>query len=173
MSEILDNHEEQEEIYSRLDALRARKKHMTNPRENQMPEMWTGGPLHIPPFEIPEDKFYYWVLQHAGGEFTDDRILEMFRIGFNFVPPERHPRFKLPEKLNRENRGYITVGGLVLMEIDKNQYFKQYEHVRKKIDDSEKGLESLMGAGQSPFHRRLKNRYRRRSGMGENEIEWG
>lgn len=175
---VKENEKEYEETASRLDAIRSRQRDISDSRSrsNDCVEFVPifQGPLHIPEDEIPEDKYYHWVLQSVAGERIDSRILEMCQLGFSFVPPERHARFDMPERMKRENRGYIIVNDLVLMEIDKDYFNKKiFPMTVQTVDNAEKSLENLVGRNKTPFHLRLQKRNERRFGGSRGESEWG
>lgn len=75
--------------------------------------------FYIPPEEIPDDMEYYWVRDTIFGVPDENRIIEMQRKGWTFVPASRHPgrtESGVPWRPRTEKSEFIFEGGLVLCE---------------------------------------------------------
>jgi hypothetical protein len=102
--------------------------------------------VKIPEEIIPPGMVYGWGAYSVNNEPRPERIMQLRRKGWDFVPIERHPElaFQGLGELDPRKSGYIWRGGLVLMErpIEYQELeYKRIDEINYKMIVSAPGLE--------------------------------
>jgi hypothetical protein len=100
---------------------------------------------YIPPEIIPKGMVYGWGRYSVRNEPTPERIIQLRKKGWDFVPADRHPEMSFSNIGADDPRtsGYIWRGGLVLME--RPVEYQEME-IKKMVDRNYKILLTTPGA---------------------------
>jgi hypothetical protein len=95
-------------------------------------------PLELGSYPKPDEVDYFRGRKSLRGEIDHQRIPELRRKGWEYVPADRHPDLIDPE----DTKGYIETGGLVLME--RHQEYGQIE-TETRDENNQMYMQSLPG----------------------------
>lgn len=115
-----------------------------------------GGLMSIDPHEIPEGWHYELVSMQVHGAYDDTNIAQRLRMGWSFVPADRHPQLRPPKEFRRTDVDYLFEGGLVLMQIPTERMEMIKEAYQRKVDNYESKLEKGLGKHHTPVAWRKK-----------------
>lgn len=113
--------------------------------------------LYVPPEIIPEGMEYRWCTISIVGEPRPGRLIGLRRVGWEIVPPERHPElvFADPLKGPTANGNHIEHSGLILVERPK-EYGEIEDAMRAEKDYRNlinlPACENYMGEPTMPAH---------------------
>ena len=119
------------------------------------------GEFHVPDHIIPEGMVYEWKTRTVFGQEQVSELAELHRMGWAYVPAERHPGYFMPAG----HKGEIEKKGLVLMELPADRYAlrRRYQtlRARQQVQDKEAQL-GVAPAGTGPReHSRVRPQVKR------------